>query len=68
MAESFTYPCFFRPVDTDSVTYCSEAKGILVNDFDIQYHKLNKVSLIGKLAFDSAIFGARFTDCGNRMG
>jgi hypothetical protein len=30
--------------DTDSVTYCSEAKGILVNEFDIQYHKNNQVS------------------------
>jgi len=27
---------------TDSVTYCSEAKGILVNEFDIQYHKNNQ--------------------------
>jgi hypothetical protein len=46
--------------DTDSVTYCSEAKSILVNEFDIQYHKNNHVSI-----FDAGTFPGNQSDPGS---
>jgi hypothetical protein len=31
-------------LDTDVVTYCTEARAVIVENFDITYHRSNEVS------------------------